>query len=61
MNLYMSLFTDGCYLFSDGLLIVGYKNKMGTDGGGGGGGWRDAATIASHIGPGLKSHFFLFR
>ena len=35
MNLYMSLFTDGCYLFLDGLLIVRYINKMGTDGGGG--------------------------
>ncbi len=36
MNLYMSLFTDGCYLFSDDFLIVRYINKTGTDGGGGG-------------------------
>ena len=38
--------------FLDGVLIVRCINKMATDGGGG---VVDGRTIASHIGPGLKS------
>ena len=46
MNLYISH-------FSDGVLILRYINKMGTNGGGGV--VDGVATIASHFGPGLKS------
>ncbi len=58
MNLYMSLFSDGCYLFllydlvfRMVFLLYGI-NKMGTDGGGGGGGWRAAATLQAILVPG---------
>ena len=60
MNLYMSLFTDGCYLFSDGLLIVGYKNKMGTDGGGGGVDGVTLRRLQAILVPGWNPIFFFF-